>query len=162
MTKDGRIIRATSVALALGPAGAALGGVLLLGPSGAGKSDLALRLIDSCPFRAARLIADDYTALTRHDDGWRAAAPPTLAGALELRGIGVVAMEHRDDIPVLCAFDLAAAPARAPACRDFTPEGGGPALPLFACAPFAASAPAKLRAAANALRYGLFREFRQD
>src|SRR3546814_9666093 len=41
----------------------AIGGraVLIEGPSGSGKSDLALRLID----RGAKLVADDYTILTR-------------------------------------------------------------------------------------------------
>ena len=57
---------------------------LLRGPSGCGKSDLALRLID----RGARLVADDRVVLTVEDGAVVAAAPPPLAGLLEVRGLG--------------------------------------------------------------------------
>lgn len=63
--------------------------VLLEGRSGAGKSDLALRLID----RGALLVSDDYTLLRRTDAGLIATAPTTIAGRMEVRGIGIVAME---------------------------------------------------------------------
>ena len=60
-------------------------GVLLRGPPGSGKSDLALRLID----RGAELVADDRVTLRREDDGIVASAPASLAGLIEVRGVGV-------------------------------------------------------------------------
>ncbi len=61
-------------------------GVLLLGPSGAGKSDLALRLLS----RGFVLVADDQVDVI---DGF-AQAPGTLAGMLEVRGIGIVRLPY--------------------------------------------------------------------
>ncbi len=61
-------------------------GVMLLGASGAGKSDLALRLID----RGAVLISDDYTDLLRVGDTLIASPPATIAGKIEIRGLGIV------------------------------------------------------------------------
>lgn len=163
------LIRATSVAVAIARAkGAAIEhcGVLLIGASGAGKSDLALRLIDGCPYGETRLIADDYTALAIRDGSWRAAAPREIAGALELRGVGIVAAEHVSEAPLICVFDLDAVPERMPPPREFHPTGDSasqtPSAPMFALAPFEASAPSKIRAALRAVRYGLFREFRHD
>lgn len=61
-------------------------GLIIRGPSGAGKSDLALRLID----RGARLVADDRVDLLVSDNGVIARAPETLAGLLEVRGLGIL------------------------------------------------------------------------
>ncbi|MGH6718667.1 MAG: HPr kinase/phosphorylase [Alphaproteobacteria bacterium] len=72
--------------VALGPAG-----VLIRGPSGRGKSDLALRLIDG----GARLVADDRVALARVGAAVAASAPDTLAGLLEVRGLGIVRLPRR-------------------------------------------------------------------
>lgn len=83
------LIHATSVARR-GPEG--WRGVLLTGPSGAGKSDLALRLVG----HGWRLVSDDYSRVWRSRDDLYAAAPeslpPGLAGCLEARGLGVVAV----------------------------------------------------------------------
>ncbi len=57
-------------------------GVLIVGPPGAGKSDLTLRLLD----RGFQLVADDQVEIK---DG-RASAPASLAGLLEVRGLGIV------------------------------------------------------------------------
>jgi HPr kinase/phosphorylase len=57
-------------------------GVLLIGPSGSGKSDLALRLLG----RGFSLVADDRVDI---EDGV-AASPASLAGLLEVRGLGIV------------------------------------------------------------------------
>lgn len=70
--------------------------VLIEGRSGAGKSDLALRLID----RGAVLVSDDYTVLIRKGKQLIASAPATIAGKIEVRGLGIIAMPHRDDVPV--------------------------------------------------------------
>jgi serine kinase of HPr protein (carbohydrate metabolism regulator) len=84
--------------------------VLIEGPSGAGKSDLALRLID----RGAVLVSDDYTLAKRVPGGLVAAAAPNIAGRIEVRGIGIVDMPHRDDVPVALVVSLNAPPARMP------------------------------------------------
>ena len=76
--------------------------VMLLGPSGSGKSDLALRLID----RGATLVSDDYTRLDRVGDRLMASAPSTIAGKIELRGLGIAAISHLDDVPVDLAVRL--------------------------------------------------------
>lgn len=70
--------------------------VLIEGRSGTGKSDLALRLID----RGAVLVSDDYTVLTRRDGTLVAAPPATIAGKMEVRGLGLIEVDHARDIPV--------------------------------------------------------------
>ena len=84
--------------------------VLITGPSGAGKSDLALRLLD----RGFTLVSDDQTILKRDGDRLLAAAPPNIAGKLEIRGIGIVDMAHSNDIPVALLVELASAIERLP------------------------------------------------
>ena len=91
----------------------AIGGraVLIEGRSGAGKSDLALRLID----RGAQLVSDDYTVVTRDETGCLLAAPPpTIAGRMEVRGIGIIEMPYRADVPVALVVTLTATPDRLP------------------------------------------------
>ncbi|MBU1324360.1 MAG: HPr kinase/phosphatase C-terminal domain-containing protein [Alphaproteobacteria bacterium] len=101
-------LHATCAAL-FGPAGWT--GVLLIGPSGAGKSDLALRLIAD----GARLVADDATRVWREGDGLHAACPETIAGRMEVRGLGIVGAPGRPvtrlGLVVACAE---AAPERLP------------------------------------------------
>src|SRR5436305_10627889 len=83
-------------------------GILIRGRSGSGKSDLALRLID----RGARLVSDDYTILSASSGRIRAAAPATIAGKLEIRGIGIVDLATESDVPICLVADLDAAPER--------------------------------------------------
>lgn len=118
-------------------------GVLIRGPSGSGKSDLALRLID----RGAVLVADDRVDL-RCDSGiLSASAPETIAGMLEVRGLGVIRMKCRTDVQVALVVELTAPEdierIPEPAVCDYMAV----ALPLVRVAPFEASAPAKLRLA---------------
>lgn len=84
--------------------------VLLEGPSGSGKSDLALRLID----RGAVLVSDDYTILVRSGDALLASAPTTIAGKIEVRGLGLIAMPHVGRIPVALLVRLASGFDRMP------------------------------------------------
>lgn len=77
---------------------------MILGESGAGKSDLALRLID----RGALLVADDYTRLDPRGTSLLASAPPTIAGRIEIRGLGIIPTQHVNDVPVALAIRLAA------------------------------------------------------
>jgi serine kinase of HPr protein (carbohydrate metabolism regulator) len=60
-------------------------GVLIEGPPGSGKSSLALALID----RGATLVADDGVLLERRDGRLWALPPPTIAGLLEIRNVGI-------------------------------------------------------------------------
>jgi serine kinase of HPr protein (carbohydrate metabolism regulator) len=85
-------------------------GVLLIGPSGTGKSDLALRLID----RGAVLVSDDYVTLAVHNGELRASPPDTIAGKLEVRGLGIMPLPFVRDVTVRLAVDLDAPPARFP------------------------------------------------
>ena len=90
----------------------AIGGraVLLEGPSGAGKSDLALRLID----RGAALVSDDYTMLTRSGDLLLASAPETIAGRIEVRGVGILPLPYVGPISVAMIVRLQGQSERLP------------------------------------------------
>jgi len=133
---DGLLVHATAIAI---------GGraVLLRGASGSGKSDLALRLIDA----GARLVADDQCKLYRRGDGVIVRAPATIAGLLEVRGIGLFRFDALTEAPVALIVDLVPPDAveRLPARQTATILGV--VLPLIAVTPFAASAAAKLRLA---------------
>ena len=116
-------------------------GVLISGRSGSGKSDLALRLID----RGGTLVSDDYTVLERTGDRLVASAPPTIAGKIEVRGIGIVEMETLPHAPVCLFVDLDASPERLPEPRTVSLLGAEvPAVSLAALEP---SAPIKVEAA---------------
>jgi serine kinase of HPr protein (carbohydrate metabolism regulator) len=71
-------------------------GVLIAGPSGSGKSSLALALVDR--FRAggrfARLVSDDQMFLSAHQGRLVCHAPSTIAGLVEIRGLGPVPAEY--------------------------------------------------------------------
>ena len=76
--------------------------VLITGPSGSGKSDLALHLLD----RGFTLVSDDQTTVKRDGDRLLASPPPTIAGKLEIRGIGIVDMDNLTDMPVALIVEL--------------------------------------------------------
>ena len=63
-------------------------GALIQGPSGVGKSDLALRLIG----QGWRLVADDWTHLWASGGALYGMAPATIAGRIEVRGLGIVGL----------------------------------------------------------------------
>ena len=118
-------------------------GVLLRGPSGGGKSDLALRLID----RGARLVADDQVALRAAEGVLRASAPEAIAGMIEVRGIGILALEPVADIPVVLVVDLVEADAVERLPEPETVEIQGVAVPVARLWAFAESAPIKVELA---------------
>ena len=130
----------------------AIGGraVLIEGPSGAGKSDLALRLID----RGALLVSDDYTLVRRKGAGLVASAPATIAGKIEVRGIGIVDMPQRDGLPVALLVGLGGPVDRLPA-DGMTRTIAGIALPCVALAGLEASAPIKVELALAGAGQGL-------
>jgi serine kinase of HPr protein (carbohydrate metabolism regulator) len=122
--------------------------VLISGPSGAGKSDLALRLLD----RGFALVSDDQTIVRRDGERLLAAAPPTIAGKLEIRGIGIVDMEQVSDVPVALVVELTSDIQRLP---DDSLERVilGVSVPLISIDAMTASAPSKVALALD--RMGL-------
>lgn len=84
-------------------------GILILGPPGSGKSRLALRLID----RGAMLVGDDGVRIERRGARLWAHPPPTIAGMLEIRGVGIAAFPA-GSVSLCLALDLAASAERLP------------------------------------------------
>ena len=113
--------------------------VLIGGPSGSGKSDLALRLLD----RGFSLVSDDQTILRREGDRLIASPPPNIAGKLEVRGVGIIDVEHVGDVPVALFVELTSDIQRMPDDSRERPILGA-ALPLVNIDAMAASAPAKV------------------
>ena len=107
-----------------------------------GKSDLAFRLVD----RGALLISDDYTIVRRVKGVALAAAPATILGKIELRGVGIVELETAQDVPVALLVDLDERPERQPEPGE-TRLVAGVAIPVLRLAGLEASAPLKVEAA---------------
>ncbi len=132
-------------------------GVLLLGASGAGKSDLALRLIDE----GARLVADDRTDLFVKNRALFARAPHSIAGLIEMRGVGIIAVPSLPEVKLALAVRVGRAGARLPEQRFYAPPGALAAsrsVPLIAMNGRESSGPAKIRLALAAFSRGLFRD----
>jgi serine kinase of HPr protein (carbohydrate metabolism regulator) len=110
--------------------------VLIRGPSGSGKSRLALDLITAGRdgrLRFARLVGDDRVHL--ESAGGRLLVRPasTLAGLIEVRGAGIVRLDHESCAVVGLVVDLAATDAeRLPDKRPIEVEGIK--IPRFAVA----------------------------
>ena len=138
MTGDPLLIHASCVAIQ----GV---GVLLRGPSGSGKSDLALRLID----RGAELVADDYVHAFAETGGLRVTVPDTIAGLIEVRGIGIVPWPHRRQVTVALVIDLGEE-RRLP--ESATTVIAGVTLPCHRLNPFPASAAIKVELLASCLK----------
>ncbi len=120
-----------------------LGGkaVVLRGPPGSGKSDLALRLIDG----GATLIADDQTRIEIRNSRLTASPPATIAGMIEVRGMGLYQVPFTPAAVVGLLVDLA---PEAEIERLPDPEEEsilGIPVPRLRLAAFHASTPAKLR-----------------
>ena len=79
------------------------GGVLLLGDSGSGKSSLAYRLLRHY---GGQLVGDDYVDITLTKGRLTAHSVATLAGLLELRGLGLVRRAHIDSTVLDMAVQL--------------------------------------------------------
>jgi serine kinase of HPr protein (carbohydrate metabolism regulator) len=90
-------------------------GVLIRGASGSGKSSLALALIETGT-PPATLVADDRVILTARDGALHAAVPTSIAGLIELRGLGILARPFVSPVPVRL-------------CVDLVPPGAAPRLP---------------------------------
>lgn len=147
-------------------AGAAFGapadaGILLLGESGAGKSDLALRLIAA----GARLVADDRVELSVENERLMARPPARLAGLIEIRNVGIVALPHAPQAAIALAVLLGTAEnlPRLPGSQSYQPPAGinlpeKLRPPLIRLSASEASAPVKIAAAAASFAHALFRD----
>ena len=122
--------------------------MLITGPSGSGKSDLTLRLLD----RGFALVSDDQTIVRRDGDRLIAAAPPNIAGKLEIRGIGIIDIEAVKDMPVALLVELTSEIQRVPDDSRERPILGVP-LPLISIDAMTASAASKVALALD--RMGL-------
>jgi HPr kinase/phosphorylase len=129
-------------------------GVLLRGTPGSGKSSLALRLIDNPGYGLGAvllrtvLVADDQVEISKTAEGLVARAPATLAGLLEIRGIGIVNAPHQNEALLKLVVDLepAAAIARMPEKPETTAEVMGIRLKRLKLDVFDPAALAKIRA----------------
>lgn len=118
--------------------------LLLRGPSGAGKSDLAFRLIRADASGETRLVADDQVRLVVEGARLVASAPELLAGLIELRGLGLVAVPAvaRGDVALI--VDLVPRD-RVPRLADVRYEKiAGIELPVLALHAFDITTPEKL------------------
>jgi len=112
--------------------------VLIQGPSGSGKSQLALALLEAArngmlPF--ARLIADDRADIEAVHGRLLVRPAPTLAGLIEVRGLGIRRVACEAVAVVGLLVDLAAADAgRMPETGGQSREIGGITLPRLAVA----------------------------
>lgn len=117
--------------------------VLLRGRPGSGKSDLALRLIDA----GARLVADDYVEIDSCDGRLLASPPATIAGLLEVRGLGIARLPHLSRVPLALVIDLVAGEAVERLPEEQMEDFLGVSLRRLAFDPREASSPAKVRLA---------------
>ena len=122
--------------------------VLICGPSGSGKSDLALRMLD----RGFTLVSDDQTLVWRDGERLVAAAPANIAGKLEIRGLGIIEVDHLRDIPVALIVELTSDIQRMPDESRERPVLGV-AVPLISVDAMTASAASKVALALD--RMGL-------
>jgi serine kinase of HPr protein (carbohydrate metabolism regulator) len=126
--------------------------VLLRGEPGSGKSDLALRFLALPPDGEAKplLVADDQVFVEARAEGVLIAAPPpSIAGKIEVRGLGIVEVPFLPEAELHLVCDLVRemeVPRMPPETRERT-EIAGIALPALRLAPFEASAPLKLKIA---------------
>lgn len=153
-------VHATCVRLAragLSFRAAAGAGILILGRSGAGKSDLALRLIAA----GAELVSDDRTELFVRRGRLFARPPKSIAGQMEIRGIGIVNLPHAKQASVLLVVELARSVERMPHAGIYRPPQDLRLTrlnwpPLVKVVAHEASAPAKVMAAVAAIACGTF------
>jgi serine kinase of HPr protein (carbohydrate metabolism regulator) len=122
--------------------------VLIRGESGSGKSRLALALLQAAergelPF--ARLVGDDRIYLEAKAGRLLARPPKELMGLLEVRGLGIRAVDFEPIAVVGLVVDLGTAPERLPGpVQNIVVEGV--TLPRLAVAEGAKALPVVLEA----------------
>lgn len=117
-------------------------GVLIRGRSGAGKSDLALRLMQN----GWRLVGDDWVEVFACKGALYAVAPATIAGRMEVRGLGVVSRPFLPLTRIALSLHLTHEPVeRMPEADQDVIDGI--AIPRLVMDPRPASAPLVVTAA---------------
>ena len=126
--------------------------VLLRGEPGSGKSDLALRFM-ALPGEGElqpRLVADDQVWIEASSDGALVvSAPETIAGKIEVRGLGIVTVPFLAKARLVLVCDLVQGkdvPRMPPHPWERTVIAGVP-VPVLKLDPFELSAPLKLKMA---------------
>ena len=107
-------------------------GILLRGQSGSGKSTVARELVDVAGRHGlfARLVGDDRVCLSSHGGRVLAKPHPSLAGLLEIRGVGLALVEYEAACRLRLVLDLSAVePARLPKPMELSTELVGVTLP---------------------------------
>lgn len=86
----------------------AIGGraILITGPSKSGKSHLALALLGLSGAPAVKLIGDDRVILSRRGGDMSVSPHPLIAGLIEKRGYGFLAMPYVAGVPLEGAVRL--------------------------------------------------------
>lgn len=118
---------------------------LIRGPAGAGKSRLAWDLLQAAergalPF--ARLVADDRAYVETHSGCLLVRPAPSLAGLIEIHGLGIRRLAFEPLAAVALVIDLAAADgARHPRREAGETVIAGVTLPRLAVAPGMAALP---------------------
>lgn len=128
---------------------------LLRGRSGAGKSDLALRFMAVGPEgdQEPRLVADDQVVVEpRNGAGLIASSPATIAGKIEVRGLGIVEVPHLAEAALVLVVDLVPSEdvPRMPEKAPQSIEIAGRRISLLRLSAFEPSAPLKLKLALQA------------
>jgi HPr kinase/phosphorylase len=139
------LVHGTSVALGRRAA-------LLRGEPGSGKSDLALRFM-ALPGEGElqpHLVADDQVWVEACSDGaLMVSAPQTIAGKIEVRGLGIVTVPFLAEASLVLVCDLVQGkdvPRMQPEPWERTVIAGVP-VPMVKLDPFELSAPLKLKMA---------------
>ena len=97
--------------------------------------------LDLPPFT---LLSDDQVLLSRDGDRLIARPPPTIAGRLEVRGVGIVEMPHAASAVVTVVIRMCKADAVERMPEPALQTLAGYAIPAFALFPFEPSAPLKV------------------
>ncbi len=133
-------------------------GILMRGASGSGKSTLCLQLIDGEGYGLgrktlrARLVADDQVELFPRKGKLVARPPASLAGLIEIRGVGILATTYKKSVILKLVVDLLPPTQveRLPDQFDQQTEIEGIKLPRIA---IAAGNPAAAAIVRSALQY---------
>lgn len=127
--------------------------ILITGPTASGKSDLALRMIawpmTGLGLQPFHLLADDQVLLTPAGSTLLARPPRTIAGRIEVRGLGLVDLPHATSALLRLIVDLTPADMIERMPESETRCVAGTTLPAIRLNAFEPSAPLK---AALALR----------
>jgi HPr kinase/phosphorylase len=121
--------------------------VLIRGPSGAGKSRLALGLIEAGrtgALRFARLVGDDRVHVQAAGGRLLVRPAETLAGLIEVRGLGILRLSYEPSAVVGLVVDLGANAERLPQATERQVDIEGVSLPRLAVAAGQGALPAVL------------------